>query len=216
MRYIDISNPHRQKHFDFFRQMAMPHFNMVAPVPVRILTEFVRDHRLHFSGTIIYLIAKTANAIVEFRWRIRGDKIAEHEVVHPSYTVPTDTADVFSFCYVDYVPEYATFIESVKKAQSNMRSTPSLEDEPGRDDYLFMSAIPWVHFTGFAHAMHIPSGDSVPRFVWGRIDDLHGDTLMPLGVQAHHAVVDGRHMGMFFERFAEFCNAPQESIDLHT
>lgn len=208
MRIIEFDNPHRRKHFTFFQAMEMPHFSLVAPVSVSTLMTFIRDHQLHLSGTIVYLISRIANEIPEFRWRIRGDQVVEHDSVHPSFTVSTDETDVFSFCYVDYIKDYAAFIESVKQAQINMRSNPSFEDMPDRDDYLFMSSFPWVHFTGFSHSMHIPVHDSVPRFTWGKIKESAGQTLMPLGVQAHHGVVDGRHAGVFYDRFAEYCAEP--------
>ncbi|HLF65093.1 MAG TPA: CatA-like O-acetyltransferase [Saprospiraceae bacterium] len=212
MKIIEFDNPHRKKHFAFFQAMEMPHFSMVSPIPVRPLHEFIRDHHLHFTGTMVYLISKVANEIREFRWRIRGDQVVEHELVHPSFTVNTDEADVFSFCYVNFTDDYHAFITSVSQAQKQMREAPSLEDIPDRDDYLFMSAMPWVHFTGFMHAMHTPVRDSVPRLTWGKVRQTGDELLMPVGVQAHHGVVDGKHVGMFYERFAECCAIPERSL----
>lgn len=214
MKMITFDNPHRQKHFEFFQSMEMPHFSMVSPISMRPLSEYIRDNHLHFSGTMVYLISKTANEIREFRWRIRGHQVVEHELVHPSFTVSTDEADVFSFCYVDFKHDYSSFIAAVGEAQKNMRKSPSLEDVPDRDDYLFMSAMPWVHFTGFSHAMHTPSRDSVPRFTWGKIKQNGEEYIMPVGVQVHHGVVDGRHVGMFYERFAEYCALPERMFSV--
>jgi chloramphenicol O-acetyltransferase type A len=215
MKDIEFHSQHRRKHFEFFQSMEMPHFSMVSPIAIRPLSEFIRDNHLHFSGTIVYLISKIANEIPEFKWRIRGNQVVEHDLVHPSYTVSTDETDVFSFCFVEYTADYIAFAEAVRIAQDKMRSAPSLEDIPERDDYLFMSAMPWVHFTGFMHAMHSPVRDSVPRFTWGKIKQTSDEMLMPVGVQAHHGVVDGRHMGIFYERFAECCAVPERAI-LHS
>jgi len=190
----------------------MPFYNMVAPVPVQVLREYIRDHGLHFSGTMVYLVSKVANSIPEFRWRIREDKVIEHDTVHPSFTVRTEDSDVFSFCYVAFVDDYPVFINALQSAQAAMRTSPSLEDAPERDDYLFMSSVPWVHFTGFSHAMHIPVRDSVPRISWGKIKSVNTEDLMPLGVQVHHSVVDGRHVGLFFERFEEYCMSPELAL----
>ncbi len=214
MKVIEFQSPHRRKHFEFFQAMEMPHFSMVSPISVRVLNEFIRDNHLHFSGTIVYLISKIANEIPEFKWRIRGNQVVEHDLVHPSYTVSTDEADVFSFCFVEFTPDYRAFAVAVNTAQSKMRLLPSLEDIPDRDDYLFMSSMPWVHFTGFMHAMRTPVVDSVPRFTWGKIKQTSDEMLMPVGVQAHHGVVDGRHMGIFYERFAECCEKPDMAIIL--
>jgi len=40
----------------------------------------------------------------------------------------------------------------------------------------------------------------VPRIIWGKYFDQNGRAMMPLAVQAHHALVDGRDMGAYFEK----------------
>ena len=89
-----------------------------------------------------------------------------------------------------------------------MKSNPSFEDEFGRDDYLFLSAIPWMIFTSFQHAMNFNTTDSVPRITWGKFFKEGKKTKMPLSVQVHHAVVDGRHVGKYFQLFEELTQAP--------
>ena len=76
---------------------------------------------------------------------------------------------------------------------------PTLQEEPGRDDYLFMTAIPWVSFTSFMHPLHLHPVDSVPRFAWGKFFEQDNQIKMPLSVQGHHALMDGLHMGKFYE-----------------
>jgi chloramphenicol O-acetyltransferase type A len=46
--------------------------------------------------------------------------------------------------------------------------------------------------------MHYSPVDSVPRISWGKYFEQGRQVMMPLSVQAHHAFVDGRHMGAFF------------------
>lgn len=212
MKQIEFDNAHRRKHFHFFRTMEAPHFSIVTPIDVTELVAYIRDRQLHFSGTMVYLVSAVANELREFRWRIRGEHVIEHELVHPSFSVPTEQADVFSFCEVKFNRDFVSFSTALRKAQQDMRTAPSFEDEPDRDDYLFMSSIPWVHFTGFQHPMGIPAQDSVPRFAWGKIEVMEKRHRMPLNVQAHHAVVDGRHMGMYFERFAEYAADPESIL----
>jgi len=133
----------------------------------------------------------------------------EHEAVHPSFTVYTEVADVFSFCTVNYTKHAGAFIKNAVEISEEMRLNPSLEDEPGRDDYLFLSAIPWVSFTSIQHAIPLNPSDSVPRISWGKFFKANDKVFMPLAVQAHHAVVDGRHTGQFFERIQEIANHPE-------
>lgn len=197
MRVIRFDDPHRRRHFDFFRRMDQPHFSITANVEVTALR---RRAGLRLTPAVVYCLTRAANEIPELRQRIRGDEVVEHEVVHPSFTVATGASNVFSFCEVPYRPAFGEFVEDAARRMEAAKSAPSLEDEPGRDDYLFMSAIPWVSFTGITHAMHYHPVDSVPRIAWGKLFTEGERVLMPLSVQAHHALVDGAHLGRFFER----------------
>ena len=81
----------------------------------------------------------------------------------------------------------------------------------GRDDLLFMTAIPWVSFTSFMHPLKFPV-DSVPRFAWGKFFEDGESLKMPLSVQAHHAVMDGLHMGRYFELVQEYFQQPESVL----
>ena len=203
VKKIVFENSHRKKHFDFFHGMNHPHFNLTANVDITSFMKWVKSEGLPLNLLLVYLLSKTANEITEFRWRIRDNEVIEHETVHPSFTVPTEDTDVFSFCTVDFKAALVEFIKDAKRIQELMKTNPSVEDEPGRDDYLFMSAIPWVSFTSLQHAMSYHPHDSVPRISWGKFFEQNDKTLMPLSVQAHHALVDGRHMGMYFTNIQE-------------
>ena len=203
MKEITFEHPHRQAHFAFFNSMNHPHFNISANVDLTEFIPFLKDKKIPFTPSIVYLISQTANAIPEFRWRIRGEKVVEHPLVHPSFSVYTEVADVFSFCEVKHLNSFMDFINNAQQRMEEMRQNPSFSDDHERDDYLFLSAIPWVSFTGFQHAMHYHPADSVPRIVWGKYFEEHGKIKMPLSIQVHHAVVDGRHVGRFFQELEQ-------------
>lgn len=201
MKEIIFNNAHRKKHFDFFKNMDQPHYGICANVDISTLVAYLKNQKLPFTTSIVYLIAGCANAIPAFRQRIRDEKVIEHDKVHPSFTVKTAVSDVFSFCTVNFSENYNSFVTHVKERMEWMNENPSFEDEIGRDDYLFLSAMPWVSFTGFMHPMHYSPVDSVPRIAWGKYFKENGKIKMPMAVQAHHALVDGSHIGRFYELF---------------
>jgi chloramphenicol O-acetyltransferase type A len=210
MKKITFNNPHRKKHFEFFQKMNHPHFNITAPVDLTEFYHFQKESKIPFTNSLVYIIARTANEIPQFKWRIRGDEIVEHEYVKPSFTVTTDVSEVFSFCTVPYNPDPAIFLQQAKEIQERMKSDPNFEDEEGADDYLFLSSFPWVSFTGYTHAMQYHPHDSVPRISWGKLFDQEGRKMMPLSVQAHHGVVDGKHVGNYFQLLEELVARTEE------
>ncbi len=160
---------------------------------------------------IVYLISRAANAIPEFRYRIRGEIVVEHEVVHPSMTILTD-GDLFSFYMIDYVENFERFAVQAAEKIADAKAHPMLKNEPGQDNEMFMTAIPWVSFTGFMHPIHLNSPDSIPRFAWGKIFEDGERRKMPLAVQAHHALMDGIHMGRYYEVLQEFMDQPEDIL----
>lgn len=200
MKYISFDDPHRQKHFEFFNGMDQPHFSLVANVDITSFLTTIKEQRLPFNTALVYVIARAANELPVFRWRVRDEQVIEHPSVQPSFTVPTESSSVFSFCTVDYDPSLATFLARAQEVMERMQTDPSFEDEPGRDDYLFLSAIPWVSFTSLTHAMHYTPTDSVPRISWGKYFWQGDQCLLPLGVQAHHALVNGNDIGAYYQK----------------
>ena len=91
---------------------------------------------------------------------------------------------------------------------ANVRENLTLTDEPGQDNLLFMTPIPWVSFTSLMHPLQLNPTDSVPRFAWGKFF-AEGDSLkMPLSVQGHHAVMDGLHAGRFYAEIQTYLSDP--------
>ena len=89
-----------------------------------------------------------------------------------------------------------------------MKEHPSVENLAA-DDWLYTTSIPWVSFTSIMHPLDMYPVDSVPRFAWGKFFK-EGDLLrMPLSVQAHHALLDGVHMGQFYQQVQDLLHHPE-------
>jgi chloramphenicol O-acetyltransferase type A len=215
MRTIDLSTWPRRKHFEVYNAFDYPHFNLCANVDITALYPFVKQRSLSLNVTLIYLFARVANAIPEFRQRIRGGQVVEHDVVHPSSTILTE-GDLFSFCHFPYSADYAAFARQAAMAIEQVKQHPTLEDGPGRDDLLFMSAIPWVSFTSVMHPIHLHPIDSVPRIAWGKFFTEGNALKMPLSVQVHHALMDGLHVGRYYAQVQEYLDQPERLLEVAT
>ena len=211
MRHIEMQTWSRRNHFKLYRTFDHPHFSMCVNVDVTAFHPFVKRNASSFTVAMVYLISRASNAIPEFRQRIRGDEVVEHEIVHPGFAVLVDT-DLFSFCAVAYAEDFSEFAKRAASGIANVKEHPDLEANPEKDDVVYMSPIPWVSFTSFTHPMQLHPADSVPRFAWGKYFE-EGDTLkMPVGVQGHHAVMDGVHMGRFYERLQDYLDHPELAL----
>jgi chloramphenicol O-acetyltransferase type A len=208
MRQIDMRTWPRREHFKLFSAYDHPHAGLCANVDLTTFYPVVKQRGFSFTVAIVYVLARAANAIPEFRYRIRPGEVVEHEIVHPSATILTNE-DLFSFCTIEYTEDFSLFAARATEQIAYVQEHRILEDEPGQDDLLFMSAIPWVSFTGVMHPMHLHPADSVPRFAWGKLFEEGKFLKMPLSVQGHHALVDGIHMGRFYTEVQDYLQQPE-------
>ncbi len=207
MKTIDFSKWPRYKHFLMFKDYDYPHFNLTATVDVTSLMDQLSNTRLSFTVVFTYMITRAANDIPEFRQRIRGENVVEYERVNPSITI-LSLDDLFSFCTIPYTPDFGSFYEHASFLVEKVKTEPNLEDEPGKDDLIFLSSLPWVAFTGLSHPIHMHPVDSIPRITWGKFIKSDHKINIPVSVQGHHSLMDGIHMGIFYQNLQDLCTAP--------
>lgn len=211
MEFLDLDAWPRRKQYEFFRVMDYPHVNISFPLDITLLQAYCKANGLSITHSILYISARTANSIKEFRLRIRGDRVVVHEQVDPSYTVLRED-ESFSFCTVEYSDNPKTLMKRAAIQQKKVYDEMVLEDEPGRDDYLYISVLPWISFTNMTHPVHMNPTDSVPRLVWGKFYTAEGKTLLPYSVQVHHALADGVHIGKFVSLFQALADNPADTF----
>ncbi len=211
MRVIDQAQWPRRKHFEMFRHFDYPHFNICVDVDLSVFFPAIKKWGYPVSASLMYVMIRAALPISEFRYRIRGDEVVEHEIIHPSVTVLAED-DLFSFFTVKYENNFQTFLSEYYRLMEREKKNPSLEEEPLKDDLIYMTALPWFSFTGLMHPLHLNPVDSIPRIAWGKISTKEKSVRMPLCVQAHHALMDGVHLGKFLELLQEMLDNPEKSL----
>jgi len=211
--YLDIEAWPRRRHFEFFRQMERPFFNICANVDITALYRRCKeDGGPSFTIACFYLSLRAANEIECFRYRLRGDSVLVHEVIHGGSTTLRDD-DTFGFSYFDYHPDFTVFARDAAAGLEKAKESRDLEPSTENDALIHYSVIPWVSFTSFAHAGRLArvgaeDEDSVPKIVFGKYFEDRGRWWLPTSVEVHHALMDGLHVGRYFERFESLCVSP--------
>ena len=210
-RRLDLDGWRRREHFDFFRRFEQPFFNVCTDVDVGPGAAATADGGSFFLGTL-YLCLGAVNAVEELRMRLRGDDVVVHAQVDAGTTVMRDDR-TFGFGYFDTCEPYAAFERAGRAVLDDVRRHDDLADRPERDDLVYLSVLPWIRFTSFAHARRCPITDSIPRIVFGaRHRGSDGALRMPISIEVHHALVDGVHVADFLERFEARLAAAEELL----
>ena len=205
-REIDIESWERKATFEFFRDYKDPFFNIAANVDVSRLYSFCKSREFPFSIAALFCSIAAANEIPEFRLRMIGPKVIEYDRIEATQTILNDD-NTFSFCYFPWHDTIEGLVEAGRAAREKYGAMKSFDVETGRLDLIYYSVIPWVAFTSFKHANSGDNRQSVPRMVFGKMFMQGSTRLMPFSVEAHHCLMDGFHIGKYFERFQDRLNS---------
>jgi chloramphenicol O-acetyltransferase type A len=209
--YLDLERWHRRSAYDFFRGFDIPSFNICARLDVALLKQAVQDLRLGSLSLAYHFIAiRLANEIAPFRYRLEGERVRVHAAVHGSTTVLRED-ESFGFATLEHARDFASFVgQGAGAIATARRADAPFEPTKYETATLHMTTLPWVHFSSYSNARQWGPHDSIPKISFGRIDADGARRWMPLSVEVHHALMDGLHVGQYFERFEAALLAPQE------
>lgn len=197
---LDLENWKRKSTYEFFKTFDVPFYNITANVDVTALKNFCIKNKLSFFLTTLFLSQKTINQLDNFKLRLAPDGVRQYENMQAGSTILLDD-ETFAFCYFPIEHELLEFIKKGEKAIASFKAQPDFAPREGDLNMIYYSSIPWISFTSFQHPRKNEENDSVPRIVFGKYFEQNGKILMPVSVEVHHSLVDGFHVGKYFELF---------------
>ena len=204
MRYLDLDNWNRKQHFEHFNKFADPYFSVVVDLDVTSVYQYSRDKEVSFFSLYLFACMKAFNSVENFRYRIYDDTIAIHDVIHASATILRDD-NTFGFSFIHFSDDFDEFNQNFIIEKERILTTKELFPPVNTIDCVYCSSLPWFHFSGHKEPV---SGfkESVPRLGFGKFKEISGELMMPVSLAANHALVDGYHMGLFFENYQKELN----------
>jgi chloramphenicol O-acetyltransferase type A len=203
---LDIENWPRKTTYEFFKDYEDPFFNFSANVNVTRIYRFCKQNDLSFSLAALYFSLVAANEIREFRIRLVDERLVEFNLIHATQTILNDD-ETFSFSYFQMKDDVFEFNRAGRAAVKKYKVLKTFDVESERFDLIYYSVIPWVSFTSFKHASKLDRRQTIPRIVFGKMFGEGVRKQMPLSVEANHMIMDGVHVGKFFNRYQELIDS---------
>lgn len=156
---------------------------------------------LKLNPTLIYLISTVVNRHKEFRTALdeRG-QLGIYDLLHPCYTHMPKESDNFTNIWTEYTPVFSEFYKRFQVDVEEYGAIKAFMAKPHAPPNTFMiSSLPMISFTGLN--LNIPKEMDylLPIFTLGKYFEQNGKVLLPLAIQAHHAVCDGIHLARFID-----------------
>ncbi|OCK42811.1 chloramphenicol acetyltransferase [Tenacibaculum soleae] len=200
MKYLDIEKWNRKQHFNHFKNLADPTFGIVADVDVSKCYQSAKENKQSFFVRYLHACMMAINAIENFKYRIEDDKIAIYETVNASATIAR-LDNTFGFSYIDFSNNFEEFSLNFKNEKARILNSTDLFPPKYSLGCIHCSALPWVSFTAHKEPYSGNKNDSVPQLSFGKIKVESGKKIMPVAINVNHALVDGFHIGQFFDKF---------------
>jgi len=208
MKRIDMQTWGRREQYAFFSARQWPYCSVTCELDVTPVRAFMKERNIGSYLGMIYLVSKAANHVPELRLRIEDGAVCEHEVVHPSFTVQNVNGQL-AFCKARYSEDPNDFLPRTRAEMDRAKTTPQQDLSSTGHDELYLSCLPWVHFTSVSHPMDLTPQDAIPRITWGRFEPKGDRIVMAVDLLAHHGLADGAHISQFMGNLGGFCAEPE-------
>jgi chloramphenicol O-acetyltransferase type A len=199
-RALDVTTWSRKDHFNFFKAFEEPFFGVCVVVDCTRAYQAAKAGGDSFFLLYLHKSLVAANQIEPFRYRIAGDQVWVYDRIHASPTInrPDGT---FGFAYMDFYEDFQQFKTEAETAVEQVRSSRGLIPAVSGENVVHYSSLPWLDFSAVSHARSFSFRDSIPKITFGKMTDHQGTKKMPVSVHVHHGLMDGYHVGQYFERF---------------
>ncbi|CAM2011099.1 CatA-like O-acetyltransferase [Acanthopleuribacter pedis] len=199
---FDLTSWPRRWAFDFFKDYEQPCFNICGDLDIGRLPEVCREGGHSFFLVSLFAAVETVNQMAPFRLRLDGEGVRLYDRIHAGSAVLREDTS-FDFCYFPFEPKLETFLQEMDQTLACFHRREPRYDFTGQDDVLFFSVIPWISFTSFSHASTRALRSDIPRITYGKFHQRDGRFWLPLSVEVHHALMDGYHVGMYFQTLSQ-------------
>lgn len=206
---IDYENWDRK---DIYEQFDGYTYGMTVEMDMTALYTYMKTHERKFYPMISWVITKTVNEDVDYRFVKLDGEIGYFDSLNTSYTLRRNSRPhLFTHMVTDYDANidvyYDRFIADKAKAEAEDRLYYFAEMRP---DSVDVSVTPDTSFRSLS--LCIPASfyqkdpqnmRYTPFTTVGRFYKQDGKVILPVATNFHHAVNDGYHAEKFFKKMQQ-------------
>lgn len=208
---IDIKNFNRAEYFQYFMSVGTT-LEFTAKIDITKALEKCRAENIHLQSYLLFQLCQTLNSIENFRYDIlNGDFIVWKEIV-PTFSSFNKRTKLFFTLYADMKEDYPAFDMEYKRTTKKYADANTIVPQVTLPKNIFnVSCIPWLHYEHFSSNSNNENDKIIKMITLGKYAELNGKFLIPLTIQVSHAIVDGYHISLFYNKLQEKLNSVKEN-----
>ena len=207
MREIDLETWNRAHLFRQYQGADLPYIISSARTDVTGLLKWSKANQVSFYFALVHIATQTADKIENFHYRFDGDKILRIDHNVPLLTHMRKGEDLFIMLEGMVTEDRLQFCRDLREKADNQYYNRR-ETVFHRHDMISFSCMPWIDYTQFVRTIIRDGEDNNPKLSWGKYTtDEQGRTTLNFSVQVHHGLMDGYHVGMFYQELQKALDA---------
>jgi chloramphenicol O-acetyltransferase type A len=203
MKKIIMDSWNRKQTFDFFKDMDQPKFSITVDLDVTDFYKYVKKIETSFYFSMMFIVMSEINGIENMRYRFIDNEVVLFDQLHPSFTDTIQNTAQFKIVTTDMKEDMLDFVKTAKETSEKQGSLFIDMSKEQRADLVYITTFPWAKYTQVTHAHQYDQKCAIQRVVWGKFEEIEGRLKMPFSIEAHHAFVDGLHVGLLINRIQE-------------
>ena len=202
---IELTTWPRAESFRFFSSLDQPFYSVCFRVDATKLHAYAKSHNLSFYHAMIYFVTQAVNETENFLYTIRDGEVYLLPARTPSFTVLKPGSEQFQIVTAPCTGNLEAFCRAAK--EKTEAQTAFLDPASETDDLIYISCLPWFDLTCCTNERKVDIDDAIPRITWGKYVKEGDREVLGLSVEVNHRLIDGVHLGRFYERLQEKLSA---------
>lgn len=204
--FIDMQKLDRADYFYYFMSVGTT-IEFTAKVDVTEVLKKCHKKALNFQAVILYRLYKVINKIENFKYDILNDKLIKWDKIVPTFSSMNKESKLFFTLYADMQDECDCYNAHYKKVVEEYANSTTIVPQGKLPENVFnVSCIPWLHFEHFSSNSKSMENKIVKMITLGKYEQENNRYILPITIQISHAIADGYHVALFFERLQEELN----------
>lgn len=203
---IELQSWPRRDTFRHFMDELPCTYSMCVDLDISALLPAVRERGYKLFPAVLFGLCTIINRHCEFRMSCNeAGELGYYDLLQPCYAVFHSATEGFTNVWTEYEDRFPVFYDRYQKDMQRYGGAAEIHSKPAENGALFnVSCIPWVSFSGFNLNLQKGYDYLLPIFTIGKYRQDGSRTLLPLAIQAHHAVCDGYHTARFVNELQEW------------
>lgn len=197
---IDVDQLDRADYFYYFMSVGTTIEFTVKMDVTKVVDKCHKDH-LNFQAILLYRLYKAINQVDNFKYDVLDGKLIKWNKIVPTFSSINKESKLFFTLYADMQENENDFNEVYKETIHKYETSQTIVPQGQLPANVFnVSCIPWLHFEHFSSNSKSMENNIVKMITVGQYEKVHNSYILPITLQVSHAIVDGYHVSLFFEK----------------